>query len=119
MLWSDASSFIITLIAMAVAPGPAALVILARAVAGDKRGATGFGAGFALGGLVIISAVCFGLGAVLSSVPVFFEYAKYVMLAYMLWLAWGIVNTGLDIDEDKAAPKSSLAAVPAGTSRAA
>ena len=90
MSYADAASYFITLIAITLAPGPVALLLLVRSAAKDIEGAIGFSLGFALGGLIIITAVCFGLGVWLSEVPHFFEYGKYVMLAYILWLAFGL-----------------------------
>ena len=37
--------------------------LLVRSASKDVSGAAGFGLGFALGGVIIITAVCFGLGA--------------------------------------------------------
>lgn len=108
MSTADAFSYILTVVAIALAPGPAALVILVRAASKDVVGATGCGIGFALGGLIIITAVCFGLGAMMSTVPMFFEYSKYVMLAYMLWLARGIWKGGFDMQNGVRLKKSSL-----------
>lgn len=105
---ADAFSYIVTVVAIALAPGPAALVILVRAASKDVLGAAGCGLGFALGGLIIITAVCFGLGAMTSAVPMFFEYSKYVMLAYMLWLACGIWKGGFDMQNGEVVTKSSF-----------
>lgn len=105
---ADLFSYVVTVVAIALAPGPAALVILVRAASKDVIGASGCGIGFALGGLIIITAVCFGLGAMTSTVPVFFEYSKYLMLAYMLWLARGIWKGGFDMQKGEGVKKSSL-----------
>ena len=80
---SDAIAYFTTLIAIAVAPGPVVLMLLARAGAGDTRGACAFGGGFALGGVVIIVAVCAGLGHWLKARPALFEYGRFAVLAYL------------------------------------
>lgn len=96
-----ATSYFIALVAIALAPGPVALIMLVRSAGRDIRGAIGFGFGFSLGGVLIITAVCFGLGIWLTEPPEFFNYSKYVMLAYMLWLAFGIWKGGVDLDAVK------------------
>lgn len=100
MSYSDTISYFITLVAIAIAPGPVVLMLLVRAASNDVKGAAGFGLGFTLGGVIIISAVCFGLSAWLTSAPFIFEYSKYVMVAYILWLARGIWNGGFDLNAD-------------------
>lgn len=100
MPFSDITSYFLTLIAITLAPGPVALMLIVRSASKDTWGAVGFGVGFALGGLIIISAVCFGLGTWLTAVPEIFEYGKYVMMAYILWLAYGIWKGGFDLTDD-------------------
>lgn len=98
MTLSVALSYFITVVAIALAPGPCALVLLVRSASRDLRGAFGFALGYAIGTVMIITAVCFGLGLWLSSVPEFFEYSKYLMLVYILWLAYGIWNGAVSLD---------------------
>ncbi len=93
----DIASYFMTLTAIALAPGPVVLMLMVRAAGNDTRGAIGFGTGFVMGGLVIITAVCFGLSAWLTAVPAVFEYSKYVMMAYILWLARSIWMGGFDM----------------------
>lgn len=90
MSFADAFSYFIALVAIAIAPGPVVLMLMVRAASDDAKGATAFGFGFAMGGVMIITAVCFGLGTWLTAVPEVFQYSKYVMLAYFLYLARGI-----------------------------
>lgn len=97
MPFFDMLSYVITLIAIAVAPGPVVLMLMVRAASDDIKGAAGFGVGFALGGVLIITAVCFGLSAWLTAVPEVLEYSKYAMIAYISWLAWGIWKGGFDL----------------------
>ncbi len=95
---ADTFSYFVTLVAIAIAPGPVVLMLMVRAASNDVRGATGFGFGFAFGGVLIISAVCFGLSAWLTAVPEIFDYSKYVMIAYILWLARGIWRGGFNLN---------------------
>ena len=94
----DMFSFFVTVIAIAVAPGPVVLMLIVRSASNDAAGAVSFGLGFALGGVLIISAVCFGLSAWLTSVPGVLAYSKYVMMAYISWMAWGIWKGGFNLN---------------------
>lgn len=115
MVFSDALSYFITLIAISLAPGPVALLLIVRSASRDISGAIGFGAGFAFGGLIIITAVCFGLGTWLQDVPEFFAYSEYVMLAYVFWLARRIWKGGFDLSSEcRIVNRSMLSAICAG-----
>lgn len=111
----DIFSYFATLIAITLAPGPVVLMLMVRSASKDAKGAIGFGTGFAIGGLLIICAVCFGLSAWLTTFPAFFEYSKYLMMGYILWMAWGIWASGFDLNRDcKIDKRSILSSVLAG-----
>lgn len=95
---SDTLSYFTTLIALAVAPGPVVLMLMARAASSDVRGAICFGIGSALGGVTIVSAVCFGLSAWFAAVPEILAYSKYALIAYIAWIAFGIWKGGFDLN---------------------
>ena len=96
MLYMDVFSYFITVVALALAPGPVFVMLMARAASNDVKGAVSFALGSALGGLVIISAVCFGLSAWFTDVPDVFGYSKYLMIAYISWIASGIWRSGFE-----------------------
>lgn len=96
MSFADTFSYYITLITIAVAPGPMLLLLMTRAASNDIKGAIGFALGAAFGSLTIITAVCFGLSAWLTEVPAVLAYSKYVMLAYILYIAWDMWKGGFD-----------------------
>jgi threonine/homoserine/homoserine lactone efflux protein len=100
MQFSDAVSYTIAMIAITLAPGPIALVLVARSASRDLFGALSFGLGYAVGGILIVAAVCFGLAAWLTAVPDVFILSKYVMLAFVLWMAFGIWKGGFDLSQD-------------------
>lgn len=87
---SEVAAYFLTLIAIMLAPGPVVLVMIVKAASKDIFGAIGFGLGYAIGAVIIVSVVSFGLGAWLTTVPEFFEYSKLIMMAYILWLAIGV-----------------------------
>jgi len=107
MSYADTFSYFMTLFAIAIAPGPCVLMLMVRAASNDVTGAVGFGLGYALGGLVIITAVCFGLSVWLTAVPGVFEYSKYAMMAYLLYIARSIWKGGFDMSGTCDAPKRS------------
>ncbi|WP_298862218.1 LysE family translocator [uncultured Sulfitobacter sp.] len=112
----DMLSYFMTLVAITLAPGPVVLMLMVRSASNDVAGAVGFAAGYAIGGVAIISAVCFGLSAWLTAIPEVLDYSKYVMIAYMTWLAYGIWKGGFDMSGGCDAPRRSpLSSVLAGT----
>lgn len=96
----DVFSYFLTLVAIALAPGPVVLMLLVRSASNDVAGAIGFGLGFALGGVLIISVVCFGLSTWLTAVPEVFDYSKFLMMGYILWMGWGVWKGGVDMNPD-------------------
>lgn len=109
MTLNDILSYFITLVAIELAPGPVFLMLMVRAAGRDLRGAIGFALGAALGGVLIITIVCVGLSAVLTSTPAIFAYSKYLMMAYITWIAWGIWKGGVDLSGNSKAARGSMA----------
>ena len=107
MSYADTLSYFLTVFVLAIAPGPVVLMLIVRSASNDIKGAAGFGLGYAIGGVIIITAVCFGLGAWLTSVPQVFEYTKYIMMAYMLWVAADIWKGGVDLSQSDADVQTS------------
>lgn len=115
MSFLDTFSYFVTVVAITIAPGPVVLMLMVRAAGNDVKGAVAFGLGYSLGGLLIITAVCFGLSAWLTAVPEVLEYSKYIMIAYILWLARGIWMGGFDMNaECETNPATPLKSIGAG-----
>lgn len=108
MSYSDMASYFLTLTAITLAPGPCVLVLIVRSASKDLFGAYGFGIGYALGAVVITGVVFFGLGAWLTSVPEFFEYSKYIMMAYILWLAMEVWKGGFELKGECASKRRPI-----------
>lgn len=98
MSFADTFSYFIAVVMIAIAPGPVALMLMVRAASNDTKGAAAFGLGYIAGGVLIVSAVCYGLGTWLTATPQIFEYGKFVMMAYICWLAWDIWKGGFDMN---------------------
>lgn len=115
MPFTDAFSYFITLLAINLAPGPVTMLLMARSASNDVMGAMSFAVGAAFGSLSIVTAVCFGMSAWISEVPEVLTYSKYVMLAYILWIARDIVKGNFDMNgKVKHARSGSVLAIAAG-----
>ena len=104
----DLFSFFATIVALALAPGPAVLLIMVRAASNDVVGAIWFGIGVAVGGVLIVAAVCYGLSAWMTATPEVFDYSKYVMLAYISWMAWSVWKGGFDMSVESSTASRSI-----------
>lgn len=100
MTYSDTASYFFALLAIYLAPGPIVLLLIVRTASNDLRGAIGFALGTAVGSLTILTAVCFGISAWFSADSAVFAYSKYLMLAYLLWIARDIWIGGFDLSGD-------------------
>lgn len=105
---ADTFSYFVTLVAIAVAPGPMLLLLITRAGSNDVKGALGFAFGAALGSFSIITAVCLGMSEFLERVPEFLNVSKYIMLAYILWIAWDIWKGGFDMNTNAQSCRSGF-----------
>jgi threonine/homoserine/homoserine lactone efflux protein len=98
MTFLDTFSYYLTLVTIAVAPGPMLLLLMTRAASNDVKGAIGFALGAAFGSLTIITVVCLGLSVWLTEIPEVLTYSKYLMLAYILWIAKDMWQGGFDMN---------------------
>jgi len=69
-----------------VIPGPAVLLILARAMAGGRRVGVATGLGISCGDLVHATMATFGLSAILMTSALAFSLVKYAGAAYLIFL---------------------------------
>jgi len=100
----DLLLFLLTSVAITVAPGPDNLQVLARGMAQGRRAGLVAALGFSVGCLfhTVIAAV--GLAAVLRSSPLAFQLIKYAGAAYLIWIgiqalrARGGLAQGGDVD---------------------
>ncbi|MEH6419657.1 LysE family translocator [Pseudomonas sp. CGJS7] len=79
-------SFTLVVLALFVIPGPAVLMILARASSGGRRIGVLTGLGVACGDLVHAMLATFGLSAVLMASATAFATVKYAGVAYLVYL---------------------------------
>lgn len=97
--------------AMSATPGPNTLMLFASGVNFGFRPTVPHMLGIIVGLATILSLVGAGLGALLVSMPAVLTAMKMASVAYMLYLAWKIANSGAPSDvADNAKPMTWLQA---------
>jgi len=102
------------LVAYAASPGPLMAVLVARSLGKDWQGATAFAAGLCLGEVIAVIAVAFGIGIWAQSSPQLLSLAKYLGIAYLLWLAVKLWRDRVDVSAAAPHRGGLLAAATAG-----
>lgn len=87
-------AFLIAAIAITVSPGPDNLFIISQGMAHGRRPALFAALGMSSGLVVHIAAVAVGLAAVLAASPLLFRFIQIAGTAYLLWVAWGLWQSG-------------------------
>ena len=78
-----------------ITPGPNNLMVMASGAAFGMRATLPHIAGIALGFAVMLSAVVFGLGAVLEQYPVLWSVLKWGGVIWLCYLAWQLARPAL------------------------
>ena len=78
--------FLLTSVAITLAPGPDNMQVIARGIAQGRRAGLAAAAGFTSGCLFHTSIAAIGLAAVLRSSPWAFEGIKLAGAAYLIWI---------------------------------
>ncbi|KWR90014.1 LysE family translocator [Cupriavidus sp. IDO] len=82
----DLLLFLVTSIAITLAPGPDNLQVLARGMAQGRKAGLVAALGFSVGCLFHTMIAAVGLAAVLRSSPLAFQLIKYAGAAYLIWI---------------------------------
>jgi threonine/homoserine/homoserine lactone efflux protein len=77
-----------------VTPGPNNMMLLAFGVNFGTRATLPHMLGISCGHFIMLMAVGMGLGELFIRVPVIYQVMQVLGMAYMLYLAWGIVRSG-------------------------
>lgn len=78
--------FLLTSVAITLAPGPDNMQVIARGIAQGRRAGLAAAAGFTAGCLFHTTIAAVGLATVLRSSPFAFEAIKLVGAAYLVWI---------------------------------
>ncbi|MGL4768353.1 MAG: LysE family translocator [Formosimonas sp.] len=99
--------FILAIVLFQLIPGAGTLAILnATAQAGVRMGMAAV-AGTLLGDAAYMLAAALGLAAVMQAHPSLFAALQWFGVAYLLWLAWGLLRARRDAGAVVAAPPAS------------
>ena len=87
--------FALTVLPLIFTPGPDMLFILSQAVAKNAGAGMKATMGVCLGYLVHSVLVAVGIAAIIVSFPILFETIKWLGIAYLLYLAFGLLKSVL------------------------
>ena len=85
-----------------VTPGPNNMMLLASGVNFGVRATLPHALGISCGHFIMLLAVGLGLGELFIRVPAVYPVMQVLGMAYMLYLAWGIVKSGAPSVQDEA-----------------
>jgi threonine/homoserine/homoserine lactone efflux protein len=90
-----------------VTPGPNNMMLLASGVNFGVRATLPHMLGISCGHFIMLLAVGLGLGELFIRVPVIYQVMQVLGMAYMLYLAWGILRSGAPPAEEARAEVST------------
>lgn len=85
--------FALTVIPLIFTPGPDMLFILSQVVSKDAKAGMMATVGICLGYLVHSVLVALGIAAIIISFPILFEIIRWLGIAYLLFLAFGLIKS--------------------------
>jgi threonine/homoserine/homoserine lactone efflux protein len=85
-----------------VTPGPNNMMLLASGVNFGVRATLPHTLGISCGHFIMLMAVGLGLGELFIRMPAFYPVMQVLGMAYMFYLAWGIVRSGAPSTQDEA-----------------
>ena len=95
--------FLLTSLIVVIAPGTGVLYTLACGLAGGARSGIVGAFGCTMGILPHLTACILGLAAILHTSPMAFQALKFAGVAYLLYMAWGVLReSGTFAIEEKA-----------------
>ena len=95
-------SMVVFAFVTSVTPGPNNMMLLASGVNFGVRATLPHMLGISCGHFIMLMAVGLGLGELFIRVPAVYPVMQVLGMAYMLYLAWGIVRSGAPSVQDEA-----------------
>ena len=90
---SAVAFYVVAVVAYTASPGPLMAVLVSRSLNHDSKGAFALAFGFCIADVIAVLAVVLGVGVWAASRPDLLSLGKYLGVAYLLWLAFGMWNT--------------------------
>lgn len=87
------AAYVVVAAALAIAPGPDVLFVLANGLRHKTCGAVASALGIGLGSVLHALAAVLGISALISASPIAFESIRYVGAAYLAYLAFGALRS--------------------------
>ena len=108
-------AYVLATVLILMTPGPTALLIVSRSLAGGRRAGLACVPGVVLGDLTSMTLSFAGLGAVLAVSATLFTVLKLLGAAYLVWMGIRLWREGVHVDQDQDAARDR-AAGPSGRS---
>lgn len=106
------ATYIAVATALAIAPGPDVLFVVANGLRHKARGAVASALGIGLGSVLHALAAALGISALIATSPIAFEALRYVGAAYLVYLAYGALRSWWTESGSKRAQVSSTETTP-------
>lgn len=106
--------FALTVLPLIFTPGPDMLFILSQVMGKDAKAGVMATLGVCSGYLVHSILVAVGIAAIIESFPILFETIRYLGIAYLLYLAFGLLKSVFSSKQIKIERKSSSSPIRKG-----
>jgi len=106
--------FIATVFVLNATPGVDMMITASRTLQHGVRGGLATALGVSAGCVVHTLAAAFGLAALMSTSAAAFSFVKWIGAAYLVWLAFGMLRSGVAAGGDAAAAALPPSAAPGG-----
>ncbi|MCV2883023.1 LysE family translocator [Actibacterium sp. XHP0104] len=87
-------TFVPAALALNLTPGADMMFCLGQGLRAGPRAAWAASAGISAGSMVHVAIAGMGLGAAVQAMPWVFDIIRWAGVAYLLWLAWGVLRQG-------------------------
>ncbi len=106
--------YLLTAFIVCVSPGIGVVYTLSATLGGGMRGGFWAATGCTIATVIHMAVAMAGLAAVLHTSAVLFQAVKFAGVAYLLWMAWGVLQGAGGLDVRPGAPASALRLVRRG-----
>ena len=103
---SQLLAFLAVAVVLILIPGPSVLFVVSRAVAMGRGAAVRTALGNAIGTLVLVAAVAFGLGALIAAATISYEIIRLAGAAYLIYLGVQAIRHRRELAVPNAAPSN-------------